>query len=151
MYLNAIAFAEMAAIVFAGGCSPVAVQPNHPVSSTSSECPEEAVTVATNDVQRVSALRKAHHVQRARMTRLVGARVFVPTSPGRTVEQLQSLVDCSIAHGTAAATSPLALPDINARVWSVDGGFAVDISSRDRSVAREILRRASQLRVRGGG
>ncbi|MHB9005023.1 MAG: hypothetical protein ACYC6C_13375 [Coriobacteriia bacterium] len=149
MYLNAIAFAGMAAIVFAGACSPVAV-PNHPVSTTSSECSEEVVTAATNDVQRVAALRKSYHMQRARKTRLLGARVFI-ASPGRTAEQFQSLVDCAIAHDTAEATSPLALPDINARVRSVDGGFAVDISSRDRGVAREIFRRASQLRARGGG
>ncbi|HZA14551.1 MAG TPA: hypothetical protein VE618_08640 [Myxococcaceae bacterium] len=83
---------------------------------------------------------------------LGGAVVKVRASPGLTAEWLQRLVDCDLARSAAMAvsaaeppTSPFAFRGASAYVHSTGDGFAIEISSNEPRVAREILASAERV------
>lgn len=83
---------------------------------------------------------------------LGGAVVTVRASPGLTAEWLQRLANCDLARGPAlaqsvpeVANSPLAFRGASAYVRSTGDGFAIEISSDERRVAKEILASAERL------
>lgn len=77
-----------------------------------------------------------------------GARAVFRPLPGMTAEWLQSVVDCQIARAASVgydmpemAYCPLTLRGVKARVSSTGNGFAVDVTSADPQVAKEVLAR----------
>ena len=79
-----------------------------------------------------------------------GARILLGARPGMTVEWLQRIAECHLAHNAARGyqgdtQSPLDVREAMVNVSSVGDGFAIDITSYDRKLAREILRRARDL------
>ena len=83
---------------------------------------------------------------------LGGAVVKVRASPGLTAEWLQRLVDCDLARSAAMAVStaeppasPFAFRGASAYVHSTGDGFAIEISSNEPRVAREILASAERV------
>jgi hypothetical protein len=82
---------------------------------------------------------------------MAGAVVTLRAEPGMTAEWLQRWVDCQLASGTPLAQSaeladsPLAQGGTVANVRSIGNGFAIEIGSNDRKVAREILAKAQKL------
>lgn len=77
-----------------------------------------------------------------------GGRAVFRAVPGLTVEWLQRQVDCHRARAAAMGFSmpgmdycPLMLKDVTAKVTSTGDGFAVDVTSNDPEVAKEIRRR----------
>ena len=85
------------------------------------------------------------------LRRMAGAVVTLRAEPGMTAEWLQRWVDCQLASGTPLAQSaeladsPLAQGGTVANVRSIGNGFAIEIGSNDRKVAREILAKAQKL------
>lgn len=83
---------------------------------------------------------------------LGGAVVTLRANPGVTAEWLQRLVNCDLARGGALAqsvsgvpSSPLAFQGASAYVHSTGDGFAIEISSDERRIARQILASAARL------
>jgi hypothetical protein len=84
--------------------------------------------------------------------RVVGAVVTVRAEQGMTAERLQRVADCFLAHNAALGNSapempdsPLGLRGVVTNVRSSGDGFAVEIRSDERDVARDILARAERL------
>jgi hypothetical protein len=82
-----------------------------------------------------------------------GARILLRAQPGMTAEWLQRIAECHMAKVAAAnpATltgSPLDVKGALVSVQSSGDGFAVDITSPDVRVAREILTRARAMAPR---
>jgi hypothetical protein len=82
-----------------------------------------------------------------------GARILLRAQPGMTAEWLQRIADCHMAK--VAVTSPLALTasplDVKGAVVSVQStgnAFAVDITSPDVKVSKEILTRSLAMAPR---
>lgn len=87
--------------------------------------------------------------------RLEGAIVAFRAVPGMTAPWLQRLVDCHLARNSALghdvpemAYCPLVPRGVTATVAPTRTGFAVEIRSGDSGTAKEILRRAEDLRAR---
>jgi len=84
-------------------------------------------------------------------SRTAGARIVMRARPAMTREWLQRNVDCYMARAKSGpltpemVTSPLALDDIEATVESTGDGFAVNVTSEDNRVVKEIIRRAEAL------
>ncbi|HVJ18262.1 MAG TPA: hypothetical protein VM686_22740 [Polyangiaceae bacterium] len=84
-------------------------------------------------------------------TRTVGAKIVVRARPAMTAEWLQRNVDCYMARTGAGPTtpdmvdSPLSLDDIDATVTSTGDGFAISVTSDDKRVVKEIIRRSEAL------
>jgi hypothetical protein len=83
-----------------------------------------------------------------RYTALVGASAFVPAEPGLTGEWLYSELATRIGKPEPESSCPLDVPGINLSVQSAGPGFWVQISSKDRDAAKEVLRRAETLAPR---
>jgi hypothetical protein len=77
---------------------------------------------------------------------LVGARVYVPAEPGLTQAWLHRELLARASNPRPGAGCPLDLQGIQLAVESAGPGFWVKIASADRKTAREVLRRAEQLR-----
>jgi hypothetical protein len=65
-------------------------------------------------------------------TRVVGAEAVVAAQPAMSREWVERTARCRI-------------PDAEVRVTSVDGGYAVQLTSKDPDVARTLVARAQQL------
>jgi len=79
-----------------------------------------------------------------------GARILLGAQPGMTAEWLQRVAECHMAQVATSASvaltqSPLDVKGALVAVQSAGDGFAVDITSRDPKVGREILTRARAL------
>jgi hypothetical protein len=80
-----------------------------------------------------------------------GARILLRAQPGMTAEWLQRIADChmgkvAVASPTTLTTSPLDVKGALVSVQSTGSGFAVDITSPDIKVAKEILTRARAIK-----
>lgn len=80
---------------------------------------------------------------------LIGASVSFRSVPGLTREWFQRVVDCHLAHNASFGhpvaemqNCPLVPKNVSAVVRSSGADFIVDVSSKDSTVAQEILRRA---------
>lgn len=79
-----------------------------------------------------------------------GARIALRAAPGMTAEWLQRIAECHMAQVAAASpwmltSSPLDVKGALISVQSSGDGFAVDITSPDLKVAKDILTRARGL------
>jgi len=79
-----------------------------------------------------------------------GARILLRAQPGMTAEWLQRIAECHSSHVAVAnpamlTSSPLDVKGARVTVQSTGDGFAVDITSADYKVAREILARAKAM------
>jgi len=79
-----------------------------------------------------------------------GARILLRAEPGQTAEWLQRIANCHMLRVAAApawtlTTSPLDVKGALVSVQSSGDSFAVDITSPDVKVARDILARARGL------
>ena len=78
-----------------------------------------------------------------------GARILLGAQPGMTAEWLQRVAECHMAQvataNVALTQSPLDVRGALVSVQSAGDGFAVDVTSRDPKVGREILARARTL------
>lgn len=86
----------------------------------------------------------------------VGVVVTFWAVPGMSVEWLQRIIECHLARNAALGHAvpempncPLVPGGVEARVSSAGNGFAVSISSRNATIAREILSRAERLMTMG--
>ena len=83
--------------------------------------------------------------------RVAGARIVMRARPAMTREWLQRTVDCYVARTHSGpvtpemTTSPLALDEVEATVESTGDGFAINVTSEDNRVVKEIIRRAEAL------
>jgi hypothetical protein len=80
-----------------------------------------------------------------------GARILLRAQPGMTAEWLQRIADChmakvSVASPTTLTTSPLDVKGALVSVQSTGNGFAVDVTSPDVKIARDILERARAIK-----
>jgi hypothetical protein len=80
-----------------------------------------------------------------------GARILLRAQPGMTAEWLQRVADChsakvAVSSPATLTMSPLDIKGVLVSVQSMGNGFAVDITSPDVKVAREILERARAIR-----
>jgi hypothetical protein len=80
-----------------------------------------------------------------------GARILLRAQPGMTAEWLQRIAQCHMAKVSVSApvtltTSPLDVKGALVSVQSMGDGFAVDITSTDFKVSKEILRRSRALK-----
>jgi hypothetical protein len=80
-----------------------------------------------------------------------GARILLRAQPGMTAEWLQRIAEChmakvSVSSPTTLTSSPLDVKGALVSVQSTGNGFAVDITSPDVKIGREILERARALR-----
>ena len=81
-------------------------------------------------------------------TERAGARILLRAQPGVTAEWLQRIAECHMARVAAsspATQSPLDVKGASVTVQTVGDGFAVDITSTDRVVAKQIFARARAL------
>jgi hypothetical protein len=79
-----------------------------------------------------------------------GARLLLRAQPGITAEWLQRIAECHMSQVATSSPSMLTASPLDVKgalvsVQSAGDGFAVDITSADRKIAREILRRAKSL------
>lgn len=72
-------------------------------------------------------------------TRTVGAEAIVLATPSLSREWLERATHCRLHH------PDVALPDAKVRVLSIDGGYAIQLTSTDPATARTITERASRL------
>lgn len=84
-----------------------------------------------------------------------GGRTVFRAVPGLTAEWLQREVDCHRARAAAMGFNmtgmeycPLMLKDVAAKVTSTGTGFAVDVTSKDPEVAKEVVRRMQVAQAR---
>lgn len=78
-------------------------------------------------------------------TRVVGAEVVLHAEAGMTAERLERVARCRAAAPIGAANDPI-VAGSSVRVRAIDGAFALQITSKDPAVAREIVSRAERLR-----
>ncbi|MBI2395840.1 MAG: hypothetical protein HYV09_40120 [Deltaproteobacteria bacterium] len=78
-------------------------------------------------------------------TRVVGAEVVVHADAGMTAEHLERVARCRAAAPTGAENDPI-VAGSSVRVRARDGAFALQITSKDPAVARDIVARAERLR-----
>lgn len=104
------------------------------------------------DIQGVLELRKEKLLGKSKSSQELGATIVFRATPGLTVEWLQRIVECHLARNSAVghdmpemAYCPLVPRGAQAKVRSVDGGFAIDVSADDPASAAEIWRRAQKL------
>lgn len=72
-------------------------------------------------------------------TRTIGAEATIAAEPGHSKEWIERATRCRIAQ------PDVALRDADVRVLSVEGGYAVQLTSKDPTLAREIIARASRI------
>ena len=98
-------------------------------------------------VTKVQALHVTERYGRGSSERLVGAEVFVQAEPGLTAEWLQLSIQHHMADmgGAGMPNCALDAKDVRVSVESAGTGFAVKITGKDTTQAKEILRRATLL------
>jgi hypothetical protein len=98
-------------------------------------------------VTKVQALHVTERHGRGSSERLVGAQVFVQAEPGLTAEWLQLSIQRHMAQMGASGMKHCSLDgkDVRVSVESAGAGFAVKITGKDATQAKEILRRARLL------
>jgi hypothetical protein len=114
---------------------------------------EWSASALTNrsDISAVQEIRPATPVSETEsVVQRWGARIVVAARPGMTAEWLQRVADCHQAQVAAADPASLTASPIDVRgarviVSSTGDGFAVDVTSGDPRVGRDILSRARQL------
>jgi hypothetical protein len=82
-----------------------------------------------------------------------GARILLRAQPGVTAEWLQRIAEChtakvAVTSKPALTFSPLDVKGALVTVQSMGNGFAVDITSPDVKVAKEIFTRAQAVAPR---
>ncbi len=84
-----------------------------------------------------------------------GARVVVLAERGTTIEWLDRVLECRAQYDAESepgrSSSPLAVPSVEIRIRALGPTFHIDLTSRDRAAADEILRRARLVATAGGG
>jgi hypothetical protein len=98
-------------------------------------------------VTKVQPLHVTERYGRGSSERLAGAEVFVQAEPGLTAEWLQLSIQRHMARMGSAGMPNCALDakDVRVSVESAGAGFAVKITGKDTTQAKEILRRAQLL------
>lgn len=98
-------------------------------------------------VTRVEPLRVTERYGRGSGEKLVGAQVFVQAEPGLTAEWLQLTIVRHMAQmaGSGMKNCALDATDVRVSVESAGAGFAVKITGKDATQAKEIWRRAQLL------
>lgn len=98
-------------------------------------------------VTKVQPLRVTERYGRGSSERLVGAQVFVQAEPGLTAQWLQLTIQRHMAQMSGSGMKDCALDakDVRVSVESAGAGFAVKITGKDATQAKEILRRAQLL------
>lgn len=98
-------------------------------------------------VTKVQPLHVTERYGRGSSQRLAGAQVFVQAEPGLTAEWLQLSIQRHMAQMGSMAMKNCALDakDVRVSVESAGAGFAVKITGKDATQAKEILRRAQLL------
>jgi hypothetical protein len=108
--------------------------------------------VNPNDVRAVQEIKPATPVSETEtVVPRGGARILLRAQPGMTAEWLQRIAECHMAKVAVAAPatltpSPLDVKGALVSVQSTGNGFAVDITSPDVKVSKEILTRARALK-----
>ncbi len=105
-----------------------------------------------DDIVSVRKTTEKARTEKGSYARTTGARVQFRAVPGLTAERLRLQVSCQMARAAAAGygmpeTSycPLSLSGIEAAVFVMGNGFAVEITAEDAQTVDEILRRAFAL------
>ena len=105
-----------------------------------------------DDIVSVRTSSEKARTRKGTFVRTAGARVEFRAVPGLTAERLRLEVSCQMARAAAAGydmpeTSycPLWLSGIEAAVFVMGHGFAVEITAEDAQTVEEILRRAFAL------
>lgn len=85
-----------------------------------------------------------------RKQRAVGAHVLVRPTPGLTAELLEYTSRCDNRHASAssglqAKRCPLELAGSTIEATSTGSAFTIDVTSDDRTISEEIIRRAHSL------
>lgn len=97
-------------------------------------------------VTKVQALHVTERYGRGSSERLVGAQVFVRAEPGLTAEWLQLSIQRHMARmGSGMKDCALDAKDVRVSVESAGPGFAVKMTGKNTTQAKEILRRAQLL------
>ena len=98
-------------------------------------------------VTNVKALNVTEHYGRGSSERLVGAQVLVQAEPGLTAEWLQLTIQRHMAQMGTMGMENCALDakDVRVSVESAGASFAVKITGKNGTQAKEILRRAQLL------
>jgi len=109
----------------------------------------------SEDIVSVSETERAEQHGKTTHDMPSGGRAVFRAVPGLTAEWLQRQVDCHRARAAAMGFKmpgmeycPLMLKDVTAKVTSTGNGFAVDVTSNDPEVAKEILRRMQAAKAR---
>lgn len=79
------------------------------------------------------------------VSRLSGARVYIPAEPGLTGEWLHYELAQRIASENSDAVCPLDVPGVSVEVESSGPGFWANISAPDDKQAQAVLKRAQRL------
>jgi hypothetical protein len=105
-----------------------------------------------DDIVSVRTSSEKARTEKGTYVRTTGARVQFRAVPGLTAERLRLQVSCQMARAAAAGygmpeTSycPLWLSGIEAAVFVMGNGFAVEITAEDTQTVEEIVRRAFAL------
>ena len=84
-----------------------------------------------------------------------GATILFKATPGLTAQSLQRVVDCHVARNAALGNDvpemlycPLVLKTVKVRAEQRDAGVAVEVTSNDVAVSKEIGRRVQGLTAR---
>jgi hypothetical protein len=113
-----------------------------PPSAAPSHC-----ILSDHRVTSVKPLQVTEHYGRGSSERLVGAEVVVQAEPGLTAEWLQLTIQRHMAQMGAMgmANCALDMKEVRVSVESAGSGFAVKITGKNATQAKEILRRAQLL------
>ncbi|HEY8943588.1 MAG TPA: hypothetical protein VIM73_04970 [Polyangiaceae bacterium] len=103
--------------------------------------------LAGYNVTRVAPYRIEERVGRGVLRRLAGAQLFIPAQQGLTKELVGANVTRHLREmrSTTMPGCPLDLERVSVTVSSATTGYWVQISAKDREVAKEILARAQHL------
>jgi hypothetical protein len=98
------------------------------------------------DIQHIELLGTSAHPD--------GARVVFNKMPGLSRAMLQKIIDCHVARADAMGHNvpeesycPLVPPNVKAVVTEAPSGFIVDVTTDDAKAAKEVVRRAFDLKV----
>jgi hypothetical protein len=114
--------------------------------------PNGSPLVNPNDVRAIQEIKPATPVSETEtVVPRGGARILLRAQPGMTAEWLQRIAECHMARVAVAkpamlSTSPLDVKGALVSVQSMGNAFAVDITSPDVKVSKEILVRAHALK-----
>jgi hypothetical protein len=117
--------------ILAVGC---AASPARPPIAAATECAALKPMVVT---ELVSQWKTENH--KFAFTRTAGAEVLVAAEPGQSRELLERAARCRIQQ------PDVAIGHADVKVLSVDGGYAIQLTSSDPALAKDILARASKI------